>query len=173
MRTFGHKKWNKMYRHNYALHRNCGSGYPKPYIMLKQSSRHAIHGLWMLQCSMHTGLAHAPCILQNMRTEVAWRDEALSPSFMTCYSPDCCDHWRGRSMWQVTSNVNGNANNDIDRWNFLPCVSPIVLAIEWSVSVLVVAIEEGRLLLVFIFNSLSMSSLWTVFELKVTQESAK
>jgi len=32
---------------------------------------------------MHTGLAHAPC---TMYSEVAWTDEALSLSFMTCYT---------------------------------------------------------------------------------------
>ena len=40
-----------------------------------------IHGVWM-----HTGLAHAPCILQDMCSEVAWTDEAPSLSFMTCYT---------------------------------------------------------------------------------------
>jgi len=49
--------------------------------MLKQFSRHIIHSVWM-----HTGLAHAPCILQDMCSEVAWTDEALSLSFMTCYT---------------------------------------------------------------------------------------
>jgi len=46
--------------------------------MLKQFSRHVIHSVWM-----HTGLAHAPC---TMYSEVAWTDEALSLSFMTCYT---------------------------------------------------------------------------------------
>ena len=49
--------------------------------MLKQFSRHVIHNEWM-----HTGLAHAPCIPQDMCSEVAWTDEALSLSFMTCYT---------------------------------------------------------------------------------------
>jgi len=35
---------------------------------------------------MHTSLAHAPCILQDMCSEVAWTDEAHSLSFMTCYT---------------------------------------------------------------------------------------
>ena len=72
--------WDKMYRHNYALHRNCGSGYPKPYIMLKQSSRHAIHGLWMLQCSMHTGLAHAHWSDMDRLSTLAVFYDILQPS---------------------------------------------------------------------------------------------
>ena len=39
---------------------------------------------------------------QDMHTEVARTDEALSPSFLTCTSPHRCSHWRGQSMWQVT-----------------------------------------------------------------------
>ena len=47
----------------------------------------------MLQCSIHTGLAHAPCILQNMHTEAAWTDEAFNrtrQSFSSHFSRCVC-----------------------------------------------------------------------------------
>ena len=54
----------------YKQHRNCASGYLKPMVMLKAVQQACLTwSVWMLQCSKHTGLAHAPCILQDMYTE--------------------------------------------------------------------------------------------------------
>jgi len=63
------------------------------------------------------------CILQDTYTEVAWTDQALLPSLITCYSPHRCGHW---SMWQAL----WMTWQHFDRWNLLAMQSPITLAIE-------------------------------------------
>ena len=69
-------------------------------------------------CCMHTCLAHHVLC----RTCLHWGGTLAV--FMTCDSPRRCGHCRGRSMWWVTSTVNVNAYNGINRWNLLPCGSP-------------------------------------------------
>ena len=118
--------------------------------------------------------------LQDMYTEVAWTDEALSLSFLTCTSPHRCSHWRGQSMWQVTlTHVKQGfrkATIQTIASTFLACGSPIALVNEyvapWVVSVLAGAIEEVfRPSMVRVLNLLLIN--WVIFWINEWHKCAK
>ena len=138
-----------------AQNKNCESGDPKPYIILKQSSRHAMHSLWT------SGLAHVFCRTCTLK----WHGQIKhschplwhATAHIAVATGPCDKHyeWHMAWLWQMELSCHMGPYHS-SHWigrSVMVCLRPRCRH------------RGGRPLLVRIVNLLSMNTLWMVFEL--------